>query len=249
LGAGVGISRALTRVACLAFAGAFAAGCIDFVAPEIPGIFDRGSAAVLEARIVVTDSGWVNVDARLAPGLDFDGFQRPVSLPRLSVDDRALEPDSARPDGTLRYLSAWEAGPTVVLNPITLIAPEVDGLVAEPPTLEWFGPRRAGPDSIGINRGEELLLPVVMVDGTSRPEPSLRQWFLTLSSGDRSFRLSSDGNPPDPISIPPHWIPDGDLVEVRLIFSQSATLKDPPGDYLGVVTADTWLFWSVFVEG
>jgi hypothetical protein len=197
----------------------------------------------------VTDSGWVNIDARLAPGLDFDGFQRPVPLARLSVSDRALQPDSTRPDGTLRYLSAWKAGPSVVLDPITLVAPEVDGLVAAPPALEWFGPRRAGPDSIEITRGEDLLLPVVMVNGPSRPEASLRQWFLTLSSGDRSFRLSSDGVPPNPISIPPHWIPEGDAVEVRLIFSQSATLRDPPGDYLGVVTADTWLFWSVFVEG
>ena len=247
MGAGVNIPRTLNRALGAAFAGACATGCIDFVEPNIPGISDRGSAALFEARIVVTDSGRVNTDARLTPGLDFEGFRRPVTAPQLEVIGRVLEPDSVRPDGTLRYIASWDVGPNTLLAPITLRAPEVEGVVA-PLAIEWFGLRRAGPDSIRLLEGEDLLLPVAAVDGTSRPEPSIRQWFLTLSSGGHSLRLSADGVPPDPISVPPRWIPQGDTVHVRLIFTQSAILEESPGDYLGVVTADTWLSWSVLVD-
>ena len=228
--------------------GACAIGCIDFVAPNIPGIEDRGSAAQFDMRVVVTDSGRVNTDARLIPGLDFEGFRRPVTAPQLEVIDRVLEPDTVRPDGALRYIASWDSDPNTILRPITLRAPEVEGVAAPPPAIEWFGLRRAGPDSIRLLEGGDLLLPVVAVDGTSRPEPSIRQWFLTLSSGGRSFRLGSDGVPPDPISVPPRWIPEGDTVQVRLIFTQSAVLQEPPGDYLGVVTTDSWLFWSVLID-
>ncbi len=247
MGARVDIPRALNQALEAALAVACATGCIDFVEPNIPGIEDRGSAAVLDARIMVTDSGRVNTDASLRPGLDFEGFRRPVTAPQLEVIDRVLEPDTVRPDGTLRYIASWDSDRNTILGPITLGAPEVEG-VAAPLAIEWFGLRRAGPGSIRLLEGEDLLLPVVAVDGRSRPQPSIRQWFLTLSSGGRSFRLGSDGVPPDPISVPPRWIPEGDTLQVRLIFTQSAVLEEPPGDYLGVVTTDTWLFWSVLVE-
>ena len=196
----------------------------------------------------MTDSGRVSTDARVAPGLDLEGFPRSVISPSLSVNGRELQPDSMRPDGTLRYIMSWDAGRDVVLMPITATAPQVDGVSASPPAIEWFGLRRAGPDLIRLERGAELLLPVVAVGGISRPPPSLRQWFLTLTSDDRSFRLSADGEPPNPIPVPPQWIPEGDTVQVRLIFTQSATLMDPPGDYLGVVTTDTWLFWTLVLD-
>ncbi len=243
------VVRRLSRPSCAAaLAATCATGCIDFADPNIPGISDRGSSAVFEARVIVTDSGRVNVDARLAPGLDFDGFRRPVTAPRLDVLDRGLEPDSVGRDGTLRYLESWGVGRSALLGPITLLAPSVDGVRAPPPAVEWFSLRNVGPDSIRLRRGDDLHLAVAEVEGISSPQPSIRQWFLTLSSGDRSFRLGSDGVPPNPISVPPQWIPEGDTVHVRLIFNQQGILSAPPEDYVGVITADTWLFWTVLVD-
>ncbi len=238
----------MIRLMVVAFTAAFATACIDFVDPNIPGISDRGSAAVLEARITVTDSGRVNADVKVLPGLDFEGFRRVVLTPRLEAMDRILQPDTVRRDGTLRYVEVWDVDPDIVLGPITLRGPEIDGVVAPPPSIEWFGVRRAGPDSLRLEEGKDLWLGVIAVEGPSTPPPSIRQWFLTLTSGDHSFRLSSDGSPPDSIRVPPNWIPVGDTVHARLIFTQSHVLNESPGDYTGVITADTRLFWFILKD-
>ena len=38
------------------------------------------------------------------------------------------------------------------------------------------------------------------------------------------------------------------MVRVRLIFSQSAVLSDPSGDYIGSVAMDSWFLWTVAIE-
>ena len=242
----VGTAR-VAGVVAAALAGVLPAACIDFVEPNLPGDPDLDSAAVLDVRIIVSDSGRVTTDASLLPGLDSEGVRRRLAYDHLEIMGRFLDPDSVRPDGTLRYLGAHETEVSPVREPIVLVAPGVEGVAAPPPAIEWFGLERLGPESVSHGQGEDLVLRVAPVEGMSRPTPSTRQWFLTLSSDSGVFRLSSDGFPPDPIVVPPRWVPPGDIVHVRLIFSQSATLSDPPGDYLGLIGADTWLFWTVAV--
>ena len=243
-----GLPRAMRRLPVVILGGSLAAGCVDFVFPNIPGIEDRGGPVRFNGHVVVTDSGRVSANATLRPGLDIGGYKRPVTRPFLRVMDEVLEPDSVLRDGTRRYRASWERDPDVIAGPLTLVAPGVEGVQGAPPGVEWFGLRRAGPSSIRLSDGEDLLLPVMEVEGTTGHPPPVRRWFLTLSSGDRSYRVSSDGLPPIPVAVPPRWIPAGDTVRVRLIFSQSAVLRDPPGDYVGAVTIDSWLRWTVVVE-
>lgn len=250
MGARTLLSGSIRRLLAAVLGGSVATGCIEFAYPDIPGIENRGGPARISARLIVTDSGRISANATLRPGLDVDGYKRPVTRPFLRVMDSILEPDSVHRDGTLQYVESWMRDPDTIAGPLTLAAPRIEGILGAPPAVEWFGLRRDGPATVRLPEHEDLVLPLAEVERRSAPPPSRRQWFLTLlpSSGGRSYRVSSDGLPPIPVSVPPRWIPEGDTVRVRLIFSQSATVRDASGDYIGAITVDSWLLWTVVVE-
>ncbi len=247
MGDGGDLPGALRRSAALGalVACAGVAGCIDFVEPDLP---DLGAPAVIEATIRLTDRGTVDVDARLVPGLGADGFRRELSGNALEVLGRALEPDSVQSNGTRRYLASWSTDPGVVGQTVSLRAPAVKAVTAPPPAMDWVAVERAGPDSLGLEAGQDLSLRVRVGSSPLQPKPAIRQWFLRLGGKDGAFNISADGPPPDTIFVPARWIPAGDSIEARLIFSQSVNLQDPPGDYLGLITLDTRLFWTVRVR-
>ena len=247
MGSRVDLPRPLRRTSGFGLAVLASTGCIEFVAPDIPGIEDRGSAALFNAQVVVSDSGSVRADARLRPGLDFDGLERPVPDPRLRILGQVLEPDTVLRDGMRRYAASWEADPAIHLDPITVTAPAIEDLVTPPPAVRWYGLRRDGPDAIDLLRGDDLHLPVAAVEGDAYPVPSVRQWFLTLDSGGSQFRFGSDGVPESPIWIPARWIPVGETVRVRLVYTQSGVVGTQNDDYVGVVTANSLLYWTVRV--
>lgn len=247
MGSRVGLLRPLRRTSGFGLAVLASTGCIEFVAPNIPGIEDRGSAALFSAQVVVSDSGTVRADARLRPGLDFDGLERPVPDPRLRILGQVLEPDTVLRDGTRRYAAAWQVDRAIHMDPITVTAPLIEDLVTSPPAVRWYGLRRDGPDAIDLLRGEDLHLPIAEVAGDADPVPSIRQWFLTLESGGSQFRFGSDGVPESPIWIPARWIPGGETVRVRLVYTQSGVVGTQNDDYVGVVTANSLLYWTVRV--
>jgi hypothetical protein len=96
--------------------------------------------------------------------------------------------------------------------------------------------------------GGDLALVLESDLGTPEPAPGIRQWFLTIAGDSTTFRLGGDGLPPDTILVPARWIPPGDSLAVRLIFSQSASVTPPPGDYVGIFALDTRLFWTVRMD-
>ena len=249
MGSRVGLLRPLKRISGFGLAVLASTGCIEFVAPNIPGIEDRGSAALFSAQVVVSDSGTVRADARLRPGLDFDGLERPVPDPRLRILGQVLEPDTVLRDGTRSYAASWEAEPGIHLKPITLTAPVIEDLVTPPPAIRWYGLRRDGPDAIDLFRGDDLHLPIAEVEGNADPVPSIRQWFLTLEAGGSQFRFGSDGVPESPIWIPARWIPGGEMVRVRLVYTQSGVVGTQNDDYVGVITANSLLYWTVRIAG
>jgi hypothetical protein len=128
-------------------------------------------------------------------------------------------------------------------------APLMRGVVASPPGFSWTGIERVGGDSVDLERGRDLELLVARGGGEGTPVPEIRQWFLSLKGDSSTFGLSADGAPPDTILVPARWIPDGDRIGIRLIFTQSAFLQPPPGDYLGIVTLDTRVYWTVRMTG
>jgi hypothetical protein len=240
VGTGSHLLRALTLLAA-----ALAAGCLDFIEPEIP---EMGAPAVLQATVRLTDRGEVTVEARLEPGLDGAGFRRRVDDPALTVLGRVLVPDTVLRNGARVWDTQWQASPDIVASEVRLASPAVASIGATPPSVAWLGLRAVGPDTIRLARGVDLLLPLVLTPGAPQPLPQIRQWFLRLAGRSGAFNVSADGPPPDTIFIPARWIPAGDSLEVRLIFNQSSVLHDPPGDYIGLITLDTRLFWTLLLH-
>jgi hypothetical protein len=219
--------------------------CIDFIAPDIP---ELGAPAVVEATIRLTDVGTSDVDVRLVPGLDEDGFRRHVPRDTVDVLGFPIGPDSVLRNGTRRYLGTWEFDRDGVARPATFRAPEVEGVVAPVPAIDWAGLRRLDADTLDVRRGEDLVLRIETYSEPLEPRPDIRQWFLRLEGDSTAFGVNADGPPPDTLVIPARWIPGGDELRVRLIFSQSVLLNPPPGDYLGLVTLDSRLHWTIRIR-
>jgi hypothetical protein len=221
-------------------------GCIDFIEPDIP---ELGAPATVQATLRLTDLGTAEVDVYVTPGLDSAGALRSLSDRPPEALGRRLEVDSIRRNGTRRYTESWLTGANVVAQPIRFRAPNITRVQAAPPAVEWVGVRRAGPDTIRLRPGEDLLLPVALGQGSGAPEPGIRQWFLRLAGSSGTFGLSADGTPPDTIYVPARWFPRDHELDVRLIFNQSSILRPPPGDYIGVINVDVRLFWTVRIAG
>lgn len=224
---------------------AAAAGCIDFVEPDIA---ELGAPAVIDAVIRVDDRGNVSVEAELEPGLDAAGFRRAVKG-ELTLTGRVIPLDVVLRGGAHRYVDSWLTTPDVAGRQVTLSAPTVESVGAPPPVIEWYGLQRAGPDTVDIATGEDLLLPLALTEGEPKPEPQIRQWFLNLSTeSGSSFTVSANGPPPDTLYVPARWIPNSPVTEVRLIVQQSVVLREPPGDYIGRITLDTRLYWTLRLQ-
>lgn len=216
-------------------------GCIDFVEPELP---ERGAPAVLQLAVRLRDMAGVEVEGRLVPGLDEAGIRRRLEDERVHVMGRDLGPDSTSGTGTRVYRAGWSAGVAGTAGPIEARAPRVAGL-GPAPGLRWYALQRDGPAELALAPGADLPLAVVLSPGVPDPEPDIRQWFLTLTSGGQVFRLSSDGPPPATILVPAHWVPEGDSVAASLIYQQSAKVEMPAGGYIALFSLDARVSWTV----
>lgn len=237
MGTGIDVSRALTRLLAALVLG----GCVDFVEPELP---ERGAPAVLVLNVRLRDMTDVEVEARLVPGLDEGGNRRRLEDERMRVMNRDLSPDSTSGTGTRVYREAWTAGAAATAGPIESRAPRIAGL-GTAPAFRWYALERDGPAEVRLGPGDDLPLALTLDPGEAEPEPDIRQWFLTLSDGDRVFRLSSDGLPPATILVPSHWVPAGDSVAVSLVYQQSAKVEIPMGGYIALFGLDARLSWTV----
>jgi hypothetical protein len=242
LGAGIDFLRSLRTAPAPLLLALASQGCIDFVEPDIP---ELGAPATLQATVRLTDLGTAEIDAQLMPGLDGSGARRQLTGTPLEVLGQTIDADTIRRNGVRRYLESWVAPDSVVGQRITLRAPGIQGVVAAPPSIEWVGLRKLGTDTLELPAGQDLRLPVALGIGVSSPHPEITQWFLRLAGDSAAFGISADGVPPDTILVPAHWLPRGDELDVRLIYNQSSILRSPPGDYIGVITLDVRLFWTV----
>ena len=216
-------------------------GCLDFVEPELP---ERGAPAVLQLAVRLREMNEVEVEGRLVPGLDEAGIRRRLADERVRVMGRELSPDSTSVTGTRVYRAAWAAGSAETAGPIEARGPGMADL-GSAPEFRWFALQREGAAELALEAGADLPLTVALSRGEADPEPGIRQWFLTLASGDEVFRLSADGPPPATILVPAHWVPGGDSVAVSLIYQQASRVEMPSGAYIALFSLDTRVSWTV----
>lgn len=229
--------------ACAVALSAGLAGCIDFVAPDLP---ELGAPAVLQARLRLEQGRTLHLDAVLAPGLDERGLRRTLREAAIRLQDVSLSPDSVLPNGTHVYTGRLELEPGAN-DAILLRGPTVDGVGAPPPLVSWQVVRRAGPDTVMLAAGE-LRLALILPVAESAPAPDLRQWVVSLTGADdEAYTISANGPPPDTVVIPPQFVPSlaRGQVDVRFAELQSVQLRPLPGDYIALITLDNTIRWTV----
>lgn len=222
------------------------AGCYDFVEPDFP---EAGAPAVLQATAFRDIAGNISITAQLVPGLAIGGIQREIPNDTLEIYGLRLTPKEIKKNGTRIY--GFE-GPALVAAtfPFVLAAPGVAGVIGPPPRAQWFPVRKTDGDTIVWKRGSELVLHVDTALGVSTPTPPIRQWFLELRGADRSFRVSSDGPPPLTLRIPPEWVPavNTQTFPVFLSYFQSGQQQSPNRDYIGIISFNTQMRWTIRID-
>jgi hypothetical protein len=216
-------------------------GCFDFVEPDIP---NADTPATLLVAIAITDGDRAIVTGRLHPGFDQIGIRRPLDSQPLAAFGREIQPWQVAPDTMLAYQDTLALGPGAALGPIVVEPPPVPGTTAPDP-MTWAGIQRLGPDTLVLAQGADLTVELEVSQGGTA---AIRQWFMVLTGDAGTFRVSSDGPPPERITIPARWLPtpgpEGTLA-VTLTDIQSETRAGPAGDYVVSGTVSSRVGWTV----
>ncbi|MBX6364671.1 MAG: hypothetical protein IRZ00_12455 [Gemmatimonadetes bacterium] len=228
--------------ALLATSAVLLAGCLDFVAPDLP----EPAPAAFSASLDLLETGTLLVSARLDPGLAPDREWRAVPNDSIVLQGRSIAPAAVQTNGSRSYTVELPAAAPV--EAVTLRAPAVAGITAPPVALSWTPIRRLGRDTIVLDPGADLQIRLDTAGGRLVPAPGIRQWSLGLrASGGQNFQIGGSGPPPTDIDVPARWIPadSAGAVVATLVVSQSATTQPPPGDYLAAVTVSQRIGWVV----
>ena len=221
-------------------------GCFDFVEPDLP---EAGAPAVLQTTISTDETGRFQAGALLVPSLTVEGLNRRIPDDTLRVSGFKLVPSAVRKNDTREYaLATTLPDPATRLRPIRVQAPLVTGVVAQPPSVDWFALERADPDTVIARANQDLELHLIVEPGQSQPQPNQRLWNLDLVGEDSLiFRIGAQGLPPATLRIPSYWIPasrNGHLA-AYLTYHLTGTYRPTPGDYIHVMNATQRIRWNV----
>lgn len=231
----------------LALSALLLAGCVDFAEPVFP---NAGAPAFVSVSASMFEQGSLFVNGRVQPGRDSTGVTRVPGDSSLVVSGIVIERDTVEARNTLVFNEALPIGPEGTREAVQIVTPPIHGILASPPQVTWYGITKIGTDTVSVQRGQDLVLLIEADLGQPIPVPDVRQWFLDLTGPTGSIRVSGTGLPPDTLRIPPQWIPaNGPAgVAASLIFFQSATLRPPPGDYIGAFSLDARVQWQITVR-
>lgn len=220
---------------------------IDFADPVFP---NAGAPALVTVSVSLQPQGVAFVNGRVQPGRDSTGVTRVPADSTLFVAGFAIEADTVEARNTLVFSELLQLSESQLRDSIVIATPPIHGIFAEPPRVRWYGMVRVGPDTVSVGPGEDLVLRVESRLGTADPPVQVRQWFMDLNGPTGTFRLSGTGFPPDTLRIPPQWIPATGPASVfaSLLYYQSATLRPEPGDYIGSISMDARVQWSIRVR-
>ena len=224
-----------------------AAGCVDFVDPRLP---NAGAPALLQLSISLQEPSVLMVNGQLLPGRDSSGVTRVPLDSALYIAGQVIEADTVLARNTLRFDDTRVVPRAVLTGPITIAAPGIARIQAPAPLLLWYGIQKVGGDTVDVPRGGDAVLRVNARLGTATPSVQTRQWYLDLSGPGGVIRVSGSGFPPDSMRIPPQWLPGTAPAKITasLLYYQSVQTRDPPGDYVGNISLDARVQWTVRLQ-
>jgi hypothetical protein len=217
--------------------------CWDFVEPDLAA---ENGAGVLQLTATLDEAGNLRANATLSPGLDPDGFRRRVTRDTVRVLAFATASDSVLRNGFHLYSLVARADTLALRDGVMVQGPAVEG-VAFAPSVRWYVHRKAGPDTVRIARGSDLLLPMTRDTITPQP-PASEQWLLSLTGGDRRFEISATGRPPADLHVPAEWVPAGPDSIVRVTFMSFQATQMFSADYRAFMNFTTFANWTVIVR-
>jgi hypothetical protein len=218
---------------------ALGAGCVDFVEPELPG---RDVPAVARITVALSDSGSLTVNGTVAPGFDDEGLRRALLDATIAAAGYVVAPDDTLESGDFAYASTIAVDTALSAPTIEIRGPTVAGMGGAP-VVRWPTVWRADGDTVTLEADGSLRLHVGGADAEAVPDADIRQWFLTLAGDSTTFRLGSDGPPPEELDIPARWVP-ANAESARLIYQQASTLRIGD-DYVSLVTLDLRMHWTL----
>lgn len=226
----------------VAILSAVAASCIDFVAPDLPAL---GAPAVFDASLRVRETGDVQIEANLSPGLTEDGLRRQVTRPAVRVLGRDVSPAGGGLDGRRSYFQEWRTTPDSVAGELTIEAPAIAG-VGAPPALRWPGIRKPDGDTVFLPPERDLVLHVHTATDDD-PKPLNRSWLLQLEGFESSFVIGARGAPPATITIERRWVPAplGGSIHAVLSYSRSVSVRPDNANYIGVLLVESRVVWTI----
>jgi hypothetical protein len=210
----------------------------------------RDTPATLSVQLTANiESDTLGLYAVLHPGWDADGKLRFIRSD-LNVFGQSLAPTGNAADHTRTYQARWSLSSqlsTTALVPF--IAPEVADVSMAPHNFEIAIPKRIGPETISVRNGEAVVLPILY----SGLPGARAQWRLEMfeSVSARRVHISTDGHPPEAITIPRSWFPSASPARysVRLDISQfPAASEFVPGKYRFLFTLHAQFRWTVLLE-
>jgi hypothetical protein len=220
---------------------AAAGACIDFVEPELPF---RGAPPHFEGVLRVWNDGSAGADGALTPGYDDYAVLRVIERETLRALNRAVPPTTVTADGTRVYNDRWTTTRDSVAGMLVFEAPPVAGVTSRP-GFRWSGIATPQDDTLTLSAGADLAL-VVETATLEDPEPTTRQWLLSLAGATGTLRIGADGIPPDTLLVPARFLPEPDGGHFAATLSYTRALGSAqPSDYTGVVTLDARIRWIV----
>jgi hypothetical protein len=218
-------------------------GCWDFIDPDLAA---ENGAATFQFSAALDRSGTLRAQATLAPGLNSDGFRRDVTVDTLRVLNFAVSSDSVLRNGNHVYSLTAPVTAQQAARGITIRGPFIEEAPLAP-AARWHVARKAGPDTIRITRGSDLVVRLAEDTVTAVPPPS-EHWFLALSGRERQFQISSNGRVPSEVRVPAEWIPEvaDSVLNVSMTSLQSTQLLLP--GYRAFMSFTVFINWIVVIR-
>ncbi|HEX2209220.1 MAG TPA: hypothetical protein VHG93_16195 [Longimicrobium sp.] len=218
-----------------------AAGCIDFLPLSGPGAPGKASFHLaLDSR----NSGPGGAaDTLQVSGLALAGGAA-EGRDTLRVAGHAIQP--ARRDG-----EEWGYGAILVLAPGALAQP-VEVALPVPPGVPMplsrftvLNTTRAGPDTLSLHAGADLVLPVEPGGAGALPGPWTGSWDLLIARGAATTAVRSTAPPPERIVVPASLLPHDTASVMQVVLRSYRQSHVDDGDSQLTVALTAELRWRV----